>query len=247
MTQASLKRKKIRYSIPKSSITKVSNQILLISSKKAFRKASRWLVGTIALSAMLCWNWKLVMATGVGVGSMLLVYNMQGWNWQLYYVRWQRFLQGSQGKLTLAVGGGGLAAFATYLAASIWADSENRWLATGAILQGAGTLFTLALLSWHIVGHQKNRDAGQFEQLLRDLTDSNPVKRLIAVRQLTDLVRESRCDRLDREQLDRYFCLMLARESEPVVREAVLESLQKWERKPLKHLTHKTLKMSVDA
>ncbi len=178
---------------------------------------------------MLFWNWKLLLATSAGIFLMLLVYAMQGWNWQVYWSNWRWFFTGSNRQLTVAVGSGGLAALSTYLAASIWVDSENRWIAVGTILQGFGTLLTLILLLWQAIADRPNRDEAKFEQLLKDLADAAPLKRLIAVRQLAHLVSHSRLSNGYRHQLVEYFRLMLSVEQEPAIRDAVLESLQKWE------------------
>jgi hypothetical protein len=109
------------------------------------RKWGRWSLASFGTVLMLSWNWKLVMATAAGMGSMGLVYLALGENWQRYWLLWQGFFKGSQGKLTLAVGSGSLAALSTYIAAELWADTDNRWLATGMIAEGVGTLLTLGL------------------------------------------------------------------------------------------------------
>ena len=160
---------------------------------------------------------------------MVLVYLVQEWNWQVYWYHWRRFFTGSNGQLGIAVGSGGIGALSTYIAASIWADSENRWLATSTILQGFGTLIIILLLLWHIVTIRANRDEYQLEELLQDLTAQEPLKRLIAVRQLTHLGSSSRLSQGDRHELLEYFRLMLSQEQEPVIREAVLHSLQTWD------------------
>lgn len=157
---------------------------------------------------------------------MVLVYLVQGGNWQVHWYHWRRFLTGSNRQLGIAVGSGGIGALSTYIAASIWADSENRWLATSTILQGFGTLIIILLLLWHILTIRANRDEYQLEELLQDLTAQEPLKRLIAVRQLTHLVNNSG---LSRHELLEYFRLMLSQEQEPVIREAVLDGLQTWE------------------
>jgi hypothetical protein len=183
---------------------------------------------SFAVTIALAWNWKLVLATGLGVGFMLLVYSMQGWNWQAYLSHWRQFFTGSQGKLTVAVGSGSLAALGTYIAASIWADSENRWLATGTILQGFGTIFTLLLLGWHIVRDRTGQDEVRFELFLQDLTATDSLKRLIAVQQLSTLANKPRLRQVYQPQLVEYFSVMLSREEDAIVREAILRSLQKW-------------------
>ncbi|NJO93774.1 MAG: ATP synthase subunit I [Hydrococcus sp. RM1_1_31] len=239
MTQVSHWWKHIRYWI----------QDLLIDlplTRKEIRKMSRWLLISFGTSTMLLWNWKLVIATVSGVGLMLLVYFVQGWNWQAYLSHWRKFFTGSSGKLTVAVGSGGFAALSTYIAASIWADSENRWLATGTILQGFGTLLTLLLLVWHIIGDRSQQDEHKFEQLLQDLTASDPLKRLIAVRQLSNLIAKPRFRLVYEQQLVEYFCLLLSTEQEPLIREAVLKSLQKWGREVPKYQSDRSLQIPLD-
>ncbi|NES80173.1 MAG: hypothetical protein F6K10_00980 [Moorea sp. SIO2B7] len=218
--------KQILYLIQDSSSNKYKSRVFKSFSRKRFGKISVWLLFLTAVVAMLCWNWKLLLATGAGVGLMLLVYVMQGWDWKVHWSDLQRFLSGSNRQLSLAVGSGGIAALSTYIAASIWAESENRWLATGLIIQGFGTLFTLVLLLWHIVSHQVNQDEGKFELLLNDLTDIDPLKRLFAVRQLTRLATNTRLSQSYRCQLGEYFRLMLSYEKETIIRNAVFESLQ---------------------
>ncbi len=231
MSQMSFWQKQILYPMHKIPIPKVKRRLKkLFAKRQAIGNGIGWVLGAIALFAMLMWNWKLVIATASGVGLMVLVYVMQGWNWQSRWSHWRQFYKGSQGKLTIAVGSGSLATISTYIAASIWADSENRWLATGSILQGLGTLLTLVLMLWHLISHQDKGDEGQFDQLLGDLTHKEPLKRLIAVRQLSKLSKRSRFSQKYQRQLLEYFRLMLARESEPLIQEAILESLQRWDR-----------------
>lgn len=193
------------------------------SPSSSGNEVAPWLMGFLTFALMLLWNWKLWLSTGAGVGIMLLIYLIPGSNWRVYWASWQKFLTGSSRKLTFAVGGGAIAAFGTYLSASIWADSENSWLATGSIIQGFLSVFTFVLLIWHIVktrGTDKNQ--AHFEQFLLDLASKEPLKRLLAVRQLTCLVKPSQ-----EIQLGEYFRLMLAHEGEPIIREALLQSLQR--------------------
>jgi hypothetical protein len=175
---------------------------------------------------MLFWNWKLLLATGAGVFVMLLVYLMQEWDWQLYWSSLRRFFSGSNRQLTIAVGSGGIATFSTYMAVSIWVDSDSSWIAAGAILQGFGTLATLILLVWQIISRQASRDEVNRDQMLRDLTDADPLKRLLAVRQLTRWVTDHRLHPSVRRVVAECFRLMLSREEEAVIRDAVLDGLQ---------------------
>jgi uncharacterized membrane protein YhiD involved in acid resistance len=151
---------------------------------------------------------------------------MQEWDWQVRWSDIRRFLNGSNRQLTLAAVSGGIATLSTYMAASIWIDSNSPWIAAGAILQGLGTLATLILLVWQIISWQASREEAQLDQLLTDLTDADPLKRLIAVRQLTRLVTRTRFEQAHHSTVSEYLRLLLSREQETVIREAVFDSLQ---------------------
>jgi hypothetical protein len=58
------------------------------------------------------------------------------------------------------------------------------------------------------------------------LSDREPLKRLIAIRQLTRLARTTNLKSEYNCQLVEYFRLMLSQEREAIVRDAILESLQ---------------------
>lgn len=175
--------------------------------------------------AMLMWNWKLLLATGVGVGIMVLVYSMQYWRFSLRWSDLQRWLNGPNRQLTLAVASGVIATLTTYMAATVWSDSDSAWLAAGSILQGLGTLLTIILLVWQIVNFYTQQQESKFDELLVKLTHTDPLERLIAVRQVSKLVTR---DRIDSMQQTTMQCLqlLLLRETETVIREAVLDSLQ---------------------
>lgn len=216
-----------------------------IKSERRFRVFSRWLLAAIGIAIALLWNWKLLLATAVGIGAMWSVYRLQGKNWHAYRINLQKFLGSSHRQFTLAVSSGGVAALLTYMAVSIWATVENRWLAAGAIFQGIGTLLTLALLSWHAIAPQTHSNEDKYDPLLADLTQSDPLKRLIAVRQLTRLAAKESFNTPHRAQVVQYFHLLLAQESEAIVREAVLEGLQAFEPRN-SDLRRPTLKMPLN-
>ncbi|HHP7230779.1 MAG TPA: ATP synthase subunit I [Xenococcaceae cyanobacterium] len=172
------------------------------------------------------WNWKLLLATVVGIGLMWLVYTVQTHNWHKYRRIWQRLLTNYNRKLTLAISSGGMGAFTTYLVVSIWADAENQWLATGLILQGLATIVTLFLLGWYLWSNQTQKHETRFEQLSQDLTATEPLKRLIAIRQLNILVVTNTVPREYAIRLAEYYHLMLSQPQEPIVTEALLDGLE---------------------
>ncbi|MEC4983091.1 MAG: hypothetical protein SAJ37_10570 [Oscillatoria sp. PMC 1068.18] len=190
------------------------------------RSLSIWLLCPLALVVMLICNWQLAIATIIGIVVMLLIYSLQSSNWCVDWSDLQNFCRSSQGKLTLAVASGGLATITTYTASCIWVQIENRWLATGAILQGFGTLIAIALLLWQIIARQVSQTERNFAQLLENLTQSDPLKRLIAVRQLTQLVKTNQISDRDRLSVAEYFRLMLSQEQEFLIQDAILEGLK---------------------
>ncbi|RCJ18491.1 armadillo-type fold-containing protein [Nostoc sp. ATCC 43529] len=180
--------------------------------------------------AMLFWNWKLLLALLIGIGVMVLIYSMQEWDWQLRWSKIREFLNSPNRRLVLAVLSGGIATVSTYMAAAIWVDSHSKWIAAGAIAQGVGTLLTLILLVWQLVNFYGNQQEDHLEQLLVNLTEKDPLKRLIALRQLTKLIARKRVDCSAQQDVVECLHLLLSREEEVVVREAAFKILQACDR-----------------
>lgn len=191
-----------------------------------FKGRESWLYGLAAIVALWIWNGKLLIATGTGVLVMLAVYSLQGRKWQRLRSQLSHILSGSNRQITIAVSSGGFATLSTYIALSLWMESENHWMATAAILQGLGIMLTFSLLVWHVFSYQSSRDEKTFDNLVTDLTNTDSLKRLIAVRQLTRLVSAGRTDSCQQRATLDYFRLMLSREAEPLIRDALLDGLQ---------------------
>lgn len=200
-------------------------RIAALSWRKALPIITRSLL-ILSIIIFWCWNWKLLLAIVVGIGLMLSVYLAQSSYWRRYWSIFKRLFTGYNRRLTLAVSSGSLGAFITYMTASIWADTENRWLATGSILQGLGTLTTLFLLGWHLWGKQSHQQETKFNELSEDLAAPDPLKRLMAVRQLTTLVLSNKLPAKYYGWLIEYYHLMLSQSQEKLVREALLDALQ---------------------
>ena len=207
---------------------------------------SNWLLLLLAIVAMLVWNWKLLLATGMGVGIMLGIYLLQEQEWQVYWLKLRQFFNGTNRKLTLAVISGGIAALCTYMAASIWVDAQSHWLATGAIIQGFGILLTLILLVWQIITRYGDKEESRYDRILSNLTQPDSLQRLIAVRKLTRLVKNPRFHQTYGPQVSEYFRLMLTNEKEEVVREAILDGLQVWDNKQLQEKSPQPLQIPVN-
>jgi hypothetical protein len=198
---------------------------LLKSAKslaKPWRAQGRWFVVGIGGAALLYWNGQLVLSTGAGAGAMLGFYLLQDIGWRATVAELQNWLQdaltGVNRRFALAALCGGGVTLSTYLVSSVWLESP--WTATGLVLQGAATLGTLGWLA----GRPRvapNFDAPSLSQLLADLTDADPLKRLMAVRQIPD-----RTPSIQQAHVIEYFQVLLSQEEHEVVRSAILQSLQ---------------------
>ena len=220
----------------KSSWQQIFNTFILLVKDKRLRKVNGWAFCLLVFALLWLFNWKLFLATSVGIGLMSGCYLLQNPHWQRYCQKWQRFLVGSNRQLILSVSGGATGAFCTYLAASVWADADNQWLATGAIVQGFASLMTLALLVWSLWGKKAASLETKLERLLADLSHSSHLRRLVAIRQLTRLVKTNRLDSEYYWQVIEYYRLMLSEPQLPMVKNALLESLNILDReKVLKH------------
>ena len=195
-----------------------------------------WCVVGSGAIALLYWNGRLFLATGAGIGVMALVYVLHDWQPRLNTAALQKLLEGWNQPLMVAVGSGAIATLLTYLGVSVWAESESPWIAAGALLQSAGTLAVLLMLITNRLNRQTQRDRTVYSQLIADLAHADPLKRLIAVRQLTDWVsvledepsdrRLGRSKKPTRQEIGDYFRVMLQREEDAIVREAVYDGLQ---------------------
>ena len=209
----------------KTSWQQVFDTCKLLAKNKQFRRGSGQ-AACLSVFALLWWmNWKLFLATSVGIGAMSACYLFQNPHWQNYCQRWRKFLVGSNRQLTLAVSTGGSAAFCTYLAACVWADADNQWLATGSILQGIISLATLIFLLWSIWGKKAASVDEKLDRLLLDLSDRDRLKRLVAIRQLTRLLVSKRLSAEHYSQSIEYYRLMLSEPQPAAIKNALLESL----------------------
>jgi hypothetical protein len=205
-------------------------QFLKPLTRLRWRKQSGPLVVFGMAVAILLWNWQLLLATGAGIVAMLAMYLMQQWDWRRILHQWRRFykleLRGTNQAMAIAVASGGMTSLLTYLAVSMWLSTENHWMATGMILQTMGIFATLCLLVWQFLTHKSSEAELSLNQLIVNLTDADPLKRLISVRQLTSLIRKNHGQREQQDAIADYFNLMWGRETEPLVREALLEGLE---------------------
>ncbi|MGK7940364.1 MAG: hypothetical protein AB4062_09490 [Crocosphaera sp.] len=224
--QVSLRSKPIFHLFSGVSWTRLKGNVTRFLSQKQQRKMVIWFLGATGTTLMLGWNWQLVCATLAGVSFMRLLHSLQTGSWQPRWLHWRNFFESSQGKLAIAVSGGGCAVISSYIALVVWSNAENRWLATGLILQGLGTFLILGLLVWQLLDGPRKKQANQHQEWISQLTDSNPLKRLIAVQSLSNLLANKQLTKTENKQLLGYFYVMLNQETDMVIRQALLEGCQ---------------------
>lgn len=207
-------------------MAKVKSRAFKPLDPRQLREPGGWLIGLVVVVAMLFLHWKLLLATSIGALVMMLVYRMREWDWQRYWSSLSQFLSGYNQPLTLAVGGGAIATLSTYMVISIWVDSDSPWMAASTILQLLGTLTILTLFVWQAINRPASQNGVNRDQMLSDLTDANPVKRLVAVQQLTEWGTDPFLHPSERCIVADCFRLMLTHEQEAVIRGAVLDGLQ---------------------
>jgi hypothetical protein len=210
--------------IQASPLAEVSSETFKYLGRKRWSNSGSWLLVTSGMVALLFWNGRLVLATSVGVATMAIAYLLQDGQWQIPDLR--KWLQGWNRQFLLTVTSGSVATLGTYLAASVWAETTSHWIATLLILQGVATMGMLGLLIWRSLGQTTATSGATLNDVLPDLTALDPLKRLMAIHRIIELLERPTADRATHRQMANYFRLMLSREDQPIVREALLEGLQ---------------------
>lgn len=224
VAQASFRRRKLANSL-QSPLSEIDFSALKQLPLPRLTQSGTWVLGLTGAVTLVLFDGKLMLATGSGALIMLAVYLAQEGKWKVPLADLRKVLRGVDRQIVLAVACGAAATLSTYMAASIWADSGSPWVALEETLQTLGIFSTLGLLGWALLTRRARRDETYFNQLLADLTHTDPLKRLIAVRQITHLVASDRVEPGQDRTIADYFRLLLSREPESVIRDAVLEGL----------------------
>jgi len=191
-------------------------------------KHQGWGVWLFALAGMLLmvWNGVLLLALSIGLGTALLVQRLHRHGpipWQAIVKR----VSGPYSTTLLSVGCGLLAMVASYTTLLIWQDTSSFWLAFAILLQGLGLLTVLGLFLWQMFQQNKQRlTPTQLEFSIHNLTALDPLKRLIAVRQINQFVASTPSDGSRVQELREYLQLLLQEESEPSIQNAIAEGLE---------------------
>jgi hypothetical protein len=169
-------------------------------------------VGAIALFT---WNWQLFMALVVGAAAALLAYR------GLPMATWVRSIL----KSPVASAGllGLFSVIVSYGTLLVWQDTGRFGIALAVLLQALCTLLALGLLAGQLLKPSRSAPAETYDRWVTQLTSSEPLQRLIAVRRLSQMEGLTTAQQ---QHLSEYFQLLLAQETYPQVRDAVVAALK---------------------
>ena len=185
-----------------------------------------WVLLAIFGVMLLVWNWQLIAATSAGIFVMIAVYVVQDWNWNVILWRIQKFLQSPYRHLPLSVASGAVTVFLTYTVLALWSDQSNHWLASANILQLGATLGILMILVRQAFKQWLQRQQDNFDQLIAQLAVNDDLARLIAIKQINQYVHDNRLPTIQERAIADYCQLLLNRETEPTMRDALFETLE---------------------
>ena len=174
---------------------------------------------------MLAWNWELICATLIGISLMIFIQKAQNKNFQNIVLNWYIFFNSPKGKLTLAIMGGCLGILGSYTTLSMLSSIKNRWLASELIFQNIGVCTILAILFSQLFGLSEKKQNTEFKRLVSQLTEVNPLKRLIAVQNISCLLKKKQLTASQEKEVLEYFAIILNQEEEIIIRQNILKSL----------------------
>jgi hypothetical protein len=188
--------------------------------------AGRWIpaqgVAAVGVIALLVWNWRLLLATCMGVGITVLVYYSAHSPLRSVGAKLMRSLLDSPVLLALITGF--LSVIISYSTLLIWQDTGQLGIALAVLLQGACTLLAIGLLLRQLMKPSATVPETSYDQWVTQLMAPDPLQRLIAVRRLSQIEVLTTAQR---QELSEYFQLLLAQELQPQIREVALSSLKR--------------------
>ncbi len=183
---------------------------------------STWGVVSIGVVALFVWNWELLMALCISAGVALMVY--QGFQIPLLAANSRRLIRTLlDSPLLVALTTGLISLLISYSTLVIWQDTGRWSIALAVLLQGGCTISALGIMVWQLIKPVATAQEDLYDLWVTQLTSTDTLKRLIAVRRLSqiEILAVSR-----RQELSEYFQVLLAQEPQPQVREAIVIGLK---------------------
>jgi hypothetical protein len=174
---------------------------------------------------MLLWDWKMLLATLAGVGTVLMVPKLQHYRWHHVLKHLQALWDSPHRPMAVAIAGGGCMSVLTYLCLQIWMETQSHWLASGVILEGIGLTLAGVIAVTALLNSHTTQSEAAFYEHLTDLTDTEPITRLIAIHRLSHLASQRQLSPAQTQVVTDALSLYLNQESEDKLRHAALDGL----------------------
>ena len=254
MTQVWFPRKNLAVvasTVSQSFITESAALLSTVAHTRIIRRWGPWSAGALAVTLLWSSEWRLLLATGFGVGSVKLIFWLLTHREKLQALNWRQSLHSPQTQLLLAGVSGGLVALGTYLATMVWSEVNNPWIASGIILQGLGSLSMVGLLVWQLGKYSSPRsyavDGSEFDHCLHSLANGDRLQKLVALRQLSKLSQAPRLSRQEQADLWDYLQVFIEIEDDPQLQRAAIAILNPQPAKPLIIPQTKRQRQAIDA
>ncbi|MFN9173250.1 MAG: hypothetical protein ACK58N_01685 [Synechocystis sp.] len=240
MTQVWFPRKNlagVASTVSQSLITESAALWSTLAHTPMIRRWGPWSAGSLAVTLLWSSEWRLLLATGLGIGSVKIIFWLLTHRESWQGLNWRQSLQIPQTQLLLAGGSGGMVALGSYLATMVWSEVNNPWIASGIILQGLGSLTTVGLLVWHTSKPDSPRaylgTVSEFDQCLHTLANGDRLQKLVVLRQLSQLSQSQRLNRQEQADLWDYLQIFIDIEDDPLLKRAAIAILHPQSVKPL--------------
>jgi hypothetical protein len=223
--------------VSQSLITESAALLSTVANLRLIRRWGPWTAGSLAVTLLWSSEWRLLLATGLGIGSVKIIFWLLTHRESLQRLNWRQSLHTPQTQLLIAGGSGGLVALGTYLATMVWSEVNNPWIASGIILQGLGSLATVGLLVWQTSKPERLRadwgTVSEFDHCLHNLVNGDRLQKLVVLRQLSQLSQSQRLNRQEQADLWDYLQIFIDIEDDPLLKRAAIAILHPQSVKPL--------------
>ncbi|QEQ00538.1 hypothetical protein FFX45_03515 [Thermosynechococcus sp. CL-1] len=162
----------------------------------------------------------LMVATLSGVGTIFLLSRWQCRLLTLWQDLRQQMSQWLHHPFAFTVVAGLLACLGTYTLLHLGQHTADPWLVVALVILGILLVAVIALLGTLMGQLQQQQQLQQVSQWFADLSHPQPLHRLVAIRQLARVPRNTDC-----RQVQEALYLLLGQETDPIVRRAALEVL----------------------
>ncbi len=189
-----------------------------------YRKAIPAIALSIAALILWRWNGALTLALFLSGGGSYLLHHLLQQKKQIPWRTVRQWLNSPQAPLALSVGAGVALLVVSYSALAIGQDLNSPWLALVLLTQEMSIALVLGLAIWLMLSRQST-PVHFFDRCVAGMLHRDELRRLMAVRQLTDLAIQDELSPRERSHALDYLQLLARKETEPLVNQAIQEGL----------------------